>query len=222
MRKKSLPGIQDGAALIVSLVLLVVVTLLAVAGMNTATSGLAMARNNQSYENAFQAAETGLAVALSQSQFNTLTDVNLVQNVNAYDSVATVIKFEGSTQVPDGAFSPGGGSGVAAYHFLAISTAKSKPAGSGGAATDRDATATHTQAFYVLGPAEEDDAGIDRLQQGGIAPAPTILLPSPDDPDNCEVAACAPPPIMCIDVECREPLLQNNPVRTVWTQDGIQ
>jgi type IV pilus assembly protein PilY1 len=73
-----------------------------------------------------------------------------------------------------------------------------------------------------LGPAEEDDAGIDRLQQGGIAPAPTILLPSPDDPDNCEVAACAPPPIMCIDVECREPLLQNNPVRTVWTQDGIQ
>ncbi len=219
MRKKSLPGIQDGAALIVSLVLLVVVTILAISGMNTAITGLAMARNDQSYENAFQAAETGLAVALSQSQFNTLTDVNLVQNVNAYDSVAMVIKFEGSTQVPDRAFSPAGGSDIAAYHFLATSTAKSKPAGSGGAVTDRDATATHSQAFYVLGPA---DAGIDRLQQGGIAPAPTILLPSPDDPDNCEDAACVPPPIMCIGVECREPLLPNNPVRTVWTQDGIQ
>ena len=219
MRIKSLPGMQDGAALIVSLVLLVVVTLLAISGMNTATTGLAMARNDQSDENAFQAAETGLAVALSQSQFNTLTDVNLVQNVNAYDSVVTVIKFEGSTQVPDRAFSPGGGSGIAAYHFLATATAKSKPAGSGGAATDRDASATHTQAFYVLGPA---DAGIDRLQQGGIAPAPTILLPSPDDPDNCEGAACVPPPIMCIGIECHEPLLPNNPVRTVWTQDGIQ
>ena len=219
MRKKSLPGIQNGAALIFSLVLLVVVTLLAISGMNTATTGLAMARNDQSDENAFQAAETGLAVALSQSQFNTLTDVNLVQNVNAYDSVVTVIKFEGSTQVPDRAFSPGGGSGIAAYHFLATATAKSKPAGSGGAATDRDASATHTQAFYVLGPA---DAGIERLQQGGIAPAPTILLPSPDDPDNCEGAACVPPPIMCIGIECHEPLLPNNPVRTVWTQDGIQ
>ncbi len=221
MRKKSLPGIQDGAVLIFSLVLLVVVTILAISGMNTAITGLAMARNDQSYENAFQAAETGLAVALSQRQFNTLTDVNLVQNVNAYDSVATVIKFEGSTQVPDRAFSPGGGSGsdIAAYHFLATATAKSKPAGSGGAVTDRDATATHTQAFYVLGPA---DAGIDRLQQGGIAPAPTILFPSPDDPGNCEDAACVPPPIMCIGVECREPLLPNNPVRTVWTQDGIQ
>ena len=219
MRIKSLPGIQDGAALIFSLVLLVVVTILAISGMNTAITGLAMARNDQSYENAFQAAETGLAVALSQRQFNTLTDVNLVQNVNAYDSVATVIKFEGSTQVPDRAFSPAGGSGIAAYHFLATATAKSKPAGSGGAVTDRDATATHTQAFYVLGPA---DAGIDRLQQGGIAPAPTILLPSPDNPDNCEGAACVPPPIMCIGIECREPLLPNNPVRTVWTQDGIQ
>ncbi len=152
MRKKSLPGIQDGAALIFSLVLLVVVTLLAISGMNTAITGLAMARNDQSYENAFQAAETGLAVALSQSQFNTLTDVNLVHNVNAYDSVATVIKFEGSTQVPDGAFSLGVGSGFAAYHFLATATAESKPAGTGGAATDRDTTATHTQTFYVVGP----------------------------------------------------------------------
>ncbi len=70
MRIMSLPGIQDGAALIVSLVLLVVVTILAISGMNTATTGLAMARNDQSYENAFQAAETGLEVALSQDQFS--------------------------------------------------------------------------------------------------------------------------------------------------------
>ena len=147
-----MPAIQDGAALIVSLILLLLVTILAISGMNTATTGLALARNDQSYENAFQAAETGLELALSQGQFNTLADVNLAQNINAYDSVAAVIRFEDSTQVPDRAFSLGVGSGIAAYHFLVTSTAESKPAGTGGAVTDRDATATHTQAFYVVGP----------------------------------------------------------------------
>ena len=51
---------QSGAALIVGLLLLVVITVLAVSGMSTATTELAMARNDQNYENAFQAAETGL------------------------------------------------------------------------------------------------------------------------------------------------------------------
>ena len=152
MKRISLPSIQDGAALIVSLILLVVVTVLAISGMNTATTGLALARNHQSYENAFQAAETGLEMALSQRQFNTLKDVNLAQDVNANDSVATVINFEESTQVPDRAFSLGVGGGIAAYHFLATATAESKPAGIGGTVTDRDATATHTQTFYVVGP----------------------------------------------------------------------
>lgn len=56
---------QQGAVLIVGLLLLVVITILAVSGMNTATTELAMARNDQTYENAFQAAETGLENALS-------------------------------------------------------------------------------------------------------------------------------------------------------------
>ena len=45
---------QSGAALIVGLLLLVVITVLAISGMNTATTELAMARNDQNYENAFQ------------------------------------------------------------------------------------------------------------------------------------------------------------------------
>ena len=48
---------QQGAALIIGLMLLVVITVLAVSGMNTATTELAMARNDQTYENVFQAAE---------------------------------------------------------------------------------------------------------------------------------------------------------------------
>lgn len=152
MKRVNLPGKQDGAALIVSLILLVVVTVLAVSGMNTATTELAMARNDQAYENAFQAAETGLETAISQGLFDTLITVTLPQNVNSYDAVTAIINFEDSTMVPDKAFSLGAGSGIAAYHFIVTSTAESKPSGVGGAVTDRDATATHTQAFYVVGP----------------------------------------------------------------------
>ena len=62
---------QQGAALVVGLMLLVVITVLAISGMNTATTELAMARNDQSYENAFQAAETGLEQRSRQGQFAT-------------------------------------------------------------------------------------------------------------------------------------------------------
>ncbi len=145
---------QNGAALVVGLILLVVVTVLAVSGMNTATTELAMARNNQNYENAFQAAETGLETALSQGFFNTLAPTTLTQNINDNDWVTTSIVFEDATIVPDKAFSLGVGSGIAAYHFVATATAESERTGTrtAGAETDRDASAVHTQAFYVVGP----------------------------------------------------------------------
>ena len=147
-----LSGKQDGAALVTSLVLLVIITVLAISGMNTATTELAMARNDQNYENAFQAAETGLETALAQGRFNTLIDVSMTQSVNAfsYDSVTAVIYFEDATLVPDRGFSMGVGSGIAAYHFNAVATATS--ARDPGSTTDRDASAVHTQAFYVVGP----------------------------------------------------------------------
>jgi len=141
---------QTGAALVVGLLLLVVITVLAISGMNTATTELAMARNDQNYENAFQAAETGLENSLAQGQFNTLAGTTVTQYINTYDSVTSTIQFENSTIVPDRAFSLGVGSGVVAYHFLATATAKSER--SPGIATDRDSNAVHTQAFYVVGP----------------------------------------------------------------------
>jgi type IV pilus assembly protein PilX len=148
----SLRDNQSGAALIISLVLLVVVTVLAVSGMNTATTELAMARNDKSYENAFQAAESGLEIALARGQFSTQVAAVMAQEITEFDSVTAVIDFSGITQVPDRAFSLGIGGGISAYHFVVTSTASSKPGGVGGATTDRDATATHTQAFYVVGP----------------------------------------------------------------------
>ncbi len=141
---------QQGAALVVGLILLVVITVLAISGMNTATTSLAMARNDMNYENAFQAAETGLENALAQGLFDTLVGSTVTQTINTYDSVSADIEYEDSSIVPDKAFSLGSGSGVAAYHFLATSTATSlrDPGGT----TDRDASAIHTQAFYVVGP----------------------------------------------------------------------
>jgi type IV pilus assembly protein PilX len=56
---------QRGAALVVGLILLLVLTLLAVTGMNTATTELIMAGNEQFRQNAFQAAETGIEQALA-------------------------------------------------------------------------------------------------------------------------------------------------------------
>jgi Tfp pilus assembly protein PilX len=62
--KRSLPA-QRGAALVVGLILLLILTLLAVAGMNTASTELVMAGNEQYRQNAFQAAETGIEQALT-------------------------------------------------------------------------------------------------------------------------------------------------------------
>lgn len=142
---------QSGAALIVGLLLLVVITVLAVSGMSSATTELAMARNDQNYENAFQAAETGLEAALAQGQFNALGPVTVTQYINSSDSVTAVIAPEANpTIVPDKAFSLGVGSGVVAYHFLATATAISER--TPGTPSDRDSNAIHTQAFYIVGP----------------------------------------------------------------------
>lgn len=61
---------QRGAALVVGMLLLLVLTLLAISGMNTASLELAMAGNMQYHENAFQAAEAGVEQALVLGNFN--------------------------------------------------------------------------------------------------------------------------------------------------------
>lgn len=143
-------GRQRGAALVVGLMLLVVITVLAISGMNTATTELAMARNDQNYENAFQAAETGLEQALAQGLFDTATNTTLTQTITTNERFSATIQYEDSTLVPDRAFSLGVGSGISAYHFVVTSQAESRRAP--GSTTDRDSTATHTQAFYIVGP----------------------------------------------------------------------
>ncbi|MBT8099291.1 MAG: hypothetical protein KJO82_06055, partial [Gammaproteobacteria bacterium] len=70
-------------------------------------------------------------------------------------------------------------------------------------------------------PGTEDALRVTDLAQGGIAPSARFLFPSPDDPD-CVGEECSPPPIACVGVECFNPGFPNNPVRTLWTQDGVE
>jgi type IV pilus assembly protein PilY1 len=67
---------------------------------------------------------------------------------------------------------------------------------------------------------EEDNERGEELAQGGIAPSPAFLFPSPEP--GCTGEECSPPPIGCIGVECFDPGFDNFPVRTLWTQDGVE
>jgi type IV pilus assembly protein PilY1 len=70
-------------------------------------------------------------------------------------------------------------------------------------------------------PEDADAERVTPLPQGGIAPTPAFLFPGATDPD-CEGAACSPPPVACVGSMCFDPLFNNNPVRTLWTQDGVE
>lgn len=70
-------------------------------------------------------------------------------------------------------------------------------------------------------PEAADDARVKTLEQGGIAVRPTFYFPSPTV-QNCTGSDCAPKPVGCVGVECFDPGFPNNPVRTLWTQDGIE
>jgi type IV pilus assembly protein PilY1 len=70
-------------------------------------------------------------------------------------------------------------------------------------------------------PEAIDAARVMELQQGGIAPVPVFLFPTKYDP-NCTGSDCRPEPIACVGVECFDPDYNNYPVRTLWTQDGIE
>ncbi len=59
------------------------------------------------------------------------------------------------------------------------------------------------------------------LQQAGIAPEVLFIFPSPEDPENCVGRECAPDPVGCAGLECFRPGFENVPVRTFWTEDGV-
>jgi len=61
---------QHGAALVIGLILLMVLTLLAISGMNSASLEFIMAGNEQYRANAFQSAEAGIEQSIALGLFN--------------------------------------------------------------------------------------------------------------------------------------------------------
>jgi type IV pilus assembly protein PilX len=68
------PAKQRGAALAIGLILLLVLTVLAVSGMNTASMELVMAGNEQFRQRASRASETGIELALADLRTVKQTD----------------------------------------------------------------------------------------------------------------------------------------------------
>ncbi len=136
---------QQGAALVVGLVLLLVLTILAVSGVAMSTLELRMVGNQQQQERAFQAAEVAIEDALTNPMLstNTVEEHPLTAVPNATDDHYEYrVEYTGESPVGPGLTGYSVGTGLTAYHFRAdaIGTA------SGGAES------RHVQGFYIIGP----------------------------------------------------------------------
>jgi type IV pilus assembly protein PilX len=144
---------QQGAALVVGLVLLMVLTILAVSGVFTSTMELRMVRNTQSQERAFQAAEVAIENALANPLISTsIPEVQApTANPNSVDDqYSYTLAHTCTTLPPVGAEGWSlGSSGFLAYHFQVDAS---------GTGPD-NAVAQHVQGFYIIGPPGSEDCG---------------------------------------------------------------
>ena len=128
---------QTGATLIVGLVLLLVLTVVGISGMNTATMEITMAGNTQFQEDAFQLAEDGIEMAIGTRAYSTDGPriVDWLNNGVAPDRRA-VTTYQMNTPAPGSSVGE-----LEAFHFETTSVARGP----------RNATAQHTQRFFVIG-----------------------------------------------------------------------
>jgi type IV pilus assembly protein PilX len=149
MRKRasaSRPRRQVGAALVVGLVLLAIITLLAVAGVNSASLELTLASNAQYRERAFQAAETGIEQTISTGKFVVPEShgehhSNVPISASAAEKYSTTLTadLEGT---PQPATWGNSWNTFSTYHFAIQSTGQSS----------RNTVTVHTQGIAILAP----------------------------------------------------------------------
>lgn len=137
----ALAASQRGATLIVGLVLLLVLTVVGVSGMNTATMEINMAANTQFQQDAFQMTEDGVDTVLATRNYSTdaVRTLDWIGGGVDYDRRA-VTTYRLNTDVPDAAFSS---DEVEAFHFDVRSVGRGP----------RNAQSEHVQSFYVIGRA---------------------------------------------------------------------
>jgi type IV pilus assembly protein PilX len=136
---------QRGAALVIGLLLLLVLTILAVSGMNSASVEFIMAGNDQYRQNSFNAAETGIERSLVVGIFNPglgpVVVNGVIPNLPTNDNFsATILPQLGG--IPMGGMWSNSWASFSTTHFEVTST--------GTAA--RNSTSIHVQGVAVLGP----------------------------------------------------------------------
>jgi type IV pilus assembly protein PilX len=147
---------QRGAALVVGLILLTVITLLAIAGMNSASLGLVMAGNTQYQERAFQAAEAGIEQAMAGGEY-----IVPKTTVEKHPNVALTTSEKVSTELsldlggaPQPAIWGNSFNSFSTYHFAIKSTGTST----------RNAQAIHNQGVAKLSPFSPSITGSGELK----------------------------------------------------------
>lgn len=154
---------QAGAALVVGLLLLLVLTVLAISGVNSSAVNLMMAGNTQYSQNAFQAAESGIATAIAKNQFN--PDPNLPPEQQTVDTPLIKSKTVSRVQLCGKAQPPLAGSGSSyskssTFHYEIESTGTAK----------RAANQRNIQAVAVISPIDPNlspecgGGGLTKLQ----------------------------------------------------------
>jgi hypothetical protein len=151
---------KRGAALVVGLILLAVITLLAVVGMNIANTELASATSEQLRIRAFNAAETGL-----ETRLQTLRTDNKISKTKADPEIRAAVGVEGSpknpsTDKPTDTYSTrtafvGEGAMVSRYSAAQFHGFYFEVESTGASA--RSASAVHTAGSYIVNRIGSDD-----------------------------------------------------------------
>lgn len=151
-RHSRTPGAERGAALVVGLIMLVVLTILAITGMSIASTELIMAGSEQDRARAFNAAEAGIERAT-----RTLSDVPAIPGASVEGAVTDVegaavnvatgeaveqyqvtVSYRGSTEIINNF----NGNKIQGFHYEVDSVGTAS----------RGATSTHEQGAYLVNP----------------------------------------------------------------------
>lgn len=146
---------QAGAALVVGLLLLLVLTVLAISGVNSTSLNLIMAGNAQFAQDAFQAAESGIEVSMAANEFN--PDPNLPPETQAVDKLYTAVSRTQLCGMPQPALPGSSLKSYSTYHFEVESTGESA----------RGASARNIQALAIIAPADATVAPAEDCPSGG-------------------------------------------------------
>ena len=170
---KSAPARQRGAALVVGLLLLLVLTILAISGMTTASLEMLMAGNEQYQERAFQAADSAVERAITAGIYNTTATVGNYTAGATVNDPPTPNRGTGQAgcvqTIPEDDTATGDSTDCYEYFVRFDEQTGTTPVPGGGYSlgtgfnayhfvvdafgrSDRDAQSDHQASFYVIGP----------------------------------------------------------------------